>query len=55
MKKYWISVNQTSQGFVEVEADSDEEAIELAETEYWNGNVCFRSNEYYKIEQIKEE
>lgn len=55
MKKYWISVNQTSQGFVEVEADSDEMALNIARTEYENGNVCFCSDEKYKIEHSKED
>lgn len=55
MKKYLISVNQTSQGFVEVKADSDEKALYLAREEYENGNVCFCSDEEFKIEHSEEE
>lgn len=55
MKKYLISVNQTSQGFVEVKADSDEKALCLARDEYENGNVCFCSDEEFKIERSDED
>lgn len=55
MKKYSIRVIETSYGFVEVEANSKEEALSLAETEYWNGNVCWHdSEEEYKIDSSDE-
>jgi len=56
MKKYSIRVIETSYGFVEVEANSKEEAIALAVTEYWTGNVCWNdSEEEYEIEHSEEE
>lgn len=56
MKKYPIRVIETSYGFVEVEANSKEEALSLAETEYWNGNVCWHdSEEEYKIDSSDED
>lgn len=55
MEKYTVNITETSRGFVEVEANSREEALSLAETEYWNGNVCFCSDEEFKIERSEEE
>lgn len=46
MEKYTVNITETSRGFVEVEANSKEEALELAETEYWNGRVCWNDTEY---------
>jgi len=39
MEKYTVNITATFRGFIEVEANSREEALSLAETEYWNGNV----------------
>lgn len=51
MEKYTVNITETSYGFVEVEANSKEEALSLAETEYWNGNVCWNeSEEEYEID-----
>lgn len=55
MEKYTVNVTETSYGFVEVEANSKEEALSLAEIEYWNGNVCWNnSEEEYEIDSSNE-
>lgn len=51
MEKYTVNITETSRGFVEVEANSKEEALSLAETEYWNGNVFWNhTEEEYEID-----
>lgn len=56
MAKYTVNVTETSRGFIEVEANSREEALSLAEAEYWNGNVFWNhTEEEYEIERSEEE
>lgn len=55
MEKYTVNITETSRGFVEVKADSDEKALYLAREEYENGNVCFCSDEEFKIERSEED
>lgn len=46
MEKYGVNVKETSYGFIEIEADSPEEAREKAEEEYHKGNVHWSSSEF---------
>lgn len=43
--EYSVAVTETSYGFVEVEANSIEEALELARTEYENGNTIWNNSD----------
>lgn len=43
--KYTVKVKEISYGYVEVEADSDEEAEEKAEEVYFEGNVVWKSSD----------
>ena len=45
-KLYSFNVNETSFGFIEVEASSEEEARRLAEVEYHMGNAVFNNTDY---------
>lgn len=44
-KTYQVSITETSYGFVEVEAESEDEALELANTEYENGNTIWNNGD----------
>lgn len=56
MAKYTVNVTETSRGFIGVEANSREEALSLAEAEYWDGNVFWNhTEEEYEIERSEEE
>ena len=46
MKKFTVNVTETSHGFVEVEANSKEEAMELAAIQYEDGNIYWNNSEY---------
>lgn len=46
MKKYNVSVKETSYGSIEVEANSKEEAEDIAYGEYERGNTVWDSGEY---------
>lgn len=45
-KSYMICIEETSYGNIEVEAESPQEAEELAEEQYMNGNVYWGNCEY---------
>ena len=45
MEKYTIYVSELQYGFLEVEAENEEEAIEKVYAEYENGNVFWHSSE----------
>ena len=54
-KLFSIGVTETSYGFVEVEADTKEEALERAKAEYEDGNVFWNnSEEEYEIDSSNE-
>ena len=54
MEKYTVNITVTFRGFIEVEANSREEALSLAETEYWNGNACMNNiKEEFKFSRRK--
>lgn len=44
--KYTISVKETNYGTIVIDAESPEEAIEKAETDYSLGNTIWGSGEY---------
>ena len=46
MAKFIISINETSYGSVEIEAESEEEAREKAVAAYYDGNVHWGDSEY---------
>ena len=43
--KYTIQIKETSYGTVTVEASSPQEAEELAEQAYYDGNTCWQDSE----------
>ena len=52
--KYTIHVKDISYGVIEVEADSEEQAKELADHQYAMGNTVWRGGEYeLEVEEIK--
>ena len=46
MKKYEVYVEETSYGFVTVEAESEEEAYEKAEDMYFEGQVNWTGGDW---------
>lgn len=44
--KYTVSVRETNYGTVKVEADSEEDALQKAETEYAMGNIIWDRGEH---------
>jgi hypothetical protein len=55
MARYCVNVTEVSYGFVEVEADSAEEACKKAEEAYHLGNVIWPSSEFATKEITKKE
>lgn len=55
MAKYRVNVTEKNFGSVTVEADSEEEARELAEEAYSEGNVDWGGKTDFQIGDIKEE
>ena len=51
--KYRIDVTETSYGFVEIEADSEAEALAKVDEEYHSGNIVWSSSEITKQEVIE--
>ena len=52
--QYLINVMETSYGFIELEAESAEDAQDKAEKEYHNGNTIWGKLEF-TIQEIKKE
>ena len=44
--KYTVKVREVNDGVLTVDADSPEEAREIAEQEYYNGNVFWKGCEF---------
>ena len=55
MAKYLVNVKEISYGFVEVEADSMEDAPEKATEAFHNGNVIWPSCEFTTLDVIKQD
>ena len=45
-KSYIVYIEETSYGYVEVEAESPQEAEELAEKQYMNGDIYWGDCDY---------
>ena len=46
MKKYTVYVKEISYGSIEVDAENEEQAKELADLQYAMGNTVWQSGEY---------
>jgi hypothetical protein len=54
LEKFTVNVTEISYGFVEFEADSEDEAKDKAEDEYHYGNVVWSSVEFKAHEVEKQ-
>lgn len=54
-KTYKVEITETSQRVEEVEAESEEEAIDIVEEQYRNGEIVIEYNDYkgYEIDIFK--
>lgn len=54
-KIYQVEITETSQRVEEVEAESEEEAIDIVEEQYRNGEIVIEYNDYkgYEIDIFK--
>jgi hypothetical protein len=50
--KYQINVKETFYGYINVEAESAEEALDKAGVEYWSGNVEMDGGVDFEVEEL---